>query len=136
MKFETPKRLIREDVEDKDRPIAEKVGFIINPSFEQLSKILNKNLTIEDNFNQSKQDVILTVNASGNPITTVQFKTGINGSCAGLQVIKAENQTNSRTYPTGTPFISFTEQAGVITINNITNLQTNNKYKLKIIIYS
>lgn len=136
MKFETPKRLIKEDVEEDDRPLVESIGYVINPSFEQLSKILDKNLTIEDNLNQSKQDVIITVNASGTPNPVVQFKTGIKGNCAGTLVIKAENQTNRQTYPTGTPFISWTEQNGVLTINNITNLQANNKYKLKIIVYS
>lgn len=136
MKFESPKRLIREDVSEEDRALAEKVGGIINSSFEQIAKLFDNNLSIEDNFNQSKKDIIITVNTSGTPITAVQFKTDISGNCAGIQVIKAENQTNVRTYPTGCPFISFSESNGVITVNNITNLQANNKYKLKLIIYS
>lgn len=135
MKFENPKRLIKEDVEEDDRPLVEKIGYVINPSFEQLSKILDKNITIEDNLNQSKKQILVTVNSSGTPISNVQFKTDIRGNCFGIDVIKAENQTNRTTYPTSCPFLSWTEQNGVITINNITGLQVNNKYKLNLIIY-
>lgn len=135
MKFESPKRLIKEDVQEEDRALVEKVGYVINPSFEQLAKILDNNLTIKDNFNQSQKEIIVTVNATGTPVTATQFKTDISGNCRGLQVINAVNQSSVNTYPTGTPFISFTEKVGVITVNNITNLQAGNKYKLTVIIY-
>jgi hypothetical protein len=58
-----------------------------------------------------------------------------NGQVTGLTVIMANNITNSTTYPTGMPFISYTVSGKTVIFNNITGLQANNKYTLRVIAF-
>ena len=135
MKLQAFKRLIKEDVEEQYRPLVEKIGFSVNNFAEEVIKALSNNLSIEDNFNQNKKDITVQVDSSGIPTTTTQLKTGLSTICAGITVIKADNITAPRTYPTGYPFINYTENQGVITINHITGLQSGYKYQLKVVLY-
>lgn len=134
MKLQSFKRIVTEDVKEEFRELVSKLAYSINPFAEEVIEALNKNLTSEDNLNETKKEVTVTVNSSGTPTTPLQFKTDLSRTSFGIDVVKAENITNSTTYPTGHPFLSYSEVNGVITVNNITGLPANNKFKLKLII--
>jgi hypothetical protein len=135
MKIQGFKRIIIEDFDEKDRGLVSKLAFAINVFAEDITAALNKNLTIEDNLNIIKKDITVTVNNQGVPITPVIISTGLRKACAGIQVIKAINQTSPTTYPTSCPFISFTDNGGLVTVSKITGLQADNKYSLRLILY-
>lgn len=130
-KIQSFKRLIKEDVEEQYRPLIEKIGFSVNNFADEVVNTINGNLTT-DNLGEKIKDVVVTVNATGSPITATSFKTDLSGVVQGMWVVKAENVTNKATYPTSQPFITWSENNNVITVNNISGLQANNKYKLKV----
>lgn len=131
-KIQNFKRLIAEDFKDENRELISKVAYSLNPFMDDLQGALNKNLTIADNLDINQKTIDIKVDGSGTVIGSNKLKTDLNRQCEGLTVIQVTNITNPTSYPTGTPFISFTETNGVISINNITNLTASNQYKLKI----
>lgn len=132
-KIQSFRRIIKEDVEEKYRPLVEKIGTSINQFADDVTSALNNNITIADNLNQFIKDVTFSVDSSGSPNPALSFKSTLTGLCQGFTVIKVENLTSSTVYPTNTPFISFGENNKLITVNNITGLVANNKYKIRII---
>lgn len=131
-KIDNIKRILKEDFDEKDRPIVDKLGGVINTFMEQVISALNKNINF-DNLNQEVRDITVTVDAGGVPLTDVSFRSNLLTRLRGMQVIFAENQTNPNSYPTTCPFISFNENSKIIRITHITGLQASNKYKLRII---
>lgn len=134
MKIQPPKRIIKEDVEEQFRTLIDKIGYIINSFHDDVYNALNNNLSIEDNFTQSRKDITITVNASGVPTTPTQFKTGLSKPCAGVVVIRAQNTVNSTSYVTAAPFVSYTENNSIITVQQITGLPANTQFKLKLLL--
>ena len=126
------KRLIKEDFDQKDQELIGKVGSILNPALEAITNTLNKGLNLVD-LNTQIKDVSVEVNANGLPKSITSFKSDLKGKCSGLVVINAQNLTNTSTYPTTTPFISFGLDGDQIIINHISGLQANNKYTLKVL---
>lgn len=76
------------------------------------------------------------MDASGTPKNALKFKTDLASLCIGHDVIKANCITNATTYVNSKPFLSFTETDGILTVNNITGLPANKKFKLKVLLYS
>lgn len=134
MKLESFRRLIKEDVDEKDRPLMDKIGYSINSFADQVLQAFKNNITIEDNLNWSKRQIEVTVDASGIPTMPSQFKSGISSSTYGISVEKAVNVTTPLIFPTTAPFISFSESNSLITINNISGLPSGNKFRLNLII--
>lgn len=122
-----------EDFASKDQPLVGKIAFVLNPGLEILTQALNKNITFQDNVYCQVKDVTVTVDANGIPTSTTQIKSTLNNNSQGLMCVLAINSTNPSVYPTGYPFISFTETNKLITIQHITGLQPNNSYQLRII---
>lgn len=135
MKINTFKRIIKEDVKEEYRELVEKLAFSINPFAEEVVKALSNNLSVPDNFNQKFRDITVEVDASGIPKQTLAFKTNLVTNCKGILTIRATNVTSSTTYPTGYPFLTFTEADGILTINHITGLPANNSFTLKLLLY-
>ena len=136
MKIQPFKRINIEDYPDQYQDLISNLGSSINLFTDEVYNALQNNLSITDNLNQSKVSIKVSVDASGAPTQTLQFKTNLTASCYGINVVNVVNNTNSTTYPTGMPFISFSQSNGVITVNNITGLQPSNQYTLSLILYS
>ncbi len=134
MQVQPYKRIVTEDYDNKDQDLISKLAFSLNQPLQDITTALNKNLNIDDNFQLIKKDLTVQVDSNGKPTVVLQFKTGLPGSCAGIQVIKATNQTNSNVYVTSQPFLTFTENSGVLTVNNITGLPANNVFQLRLIL--
>lgn len=133
-KIDNLKRIIKEDFPEEYQELIDKLAFSLNPFLEQLSNAFNKNI---NNDNLSRETVSITVeNSSGNLKSPVQFKFNLKSRILGLNIIKAENLTNSNTYPTNAPFISWTINENIITVKKVTGIQDNNKYRLTLEIIS
>lgn len=132
-KFGFLKRLVKEDFKKEDQAIIDKIAFILNPALESLTQALSNNLTFEENLNAQVKELELIVGSNGIPTSSVSFSSTLKGTCKGLMVVRVENLTNSVAYPSGAPFISFSDNAGQITINHITGLTAGNKYRLRVI---
>lgn len=130
------RRIIAEDYDEKDRKTVEKLGYSINVFADDVLASLNKGLTIEDNLAQAKKDITVTVDSTGVPTTSTVVLSGLNNTVVGMQVIRAINNTNTTLTPTSTPFITFSDNSGQITISKVSGLQANNRYTLRTILYT
>jgi uncharacterized membrane protein len=129
------KRLIAEDFPEKDRPLIQKIAYVVNIFGEDVLNALNKQLTIEDNLNIVKKDITVVVDGSGEPTIPISIKTNLDHACQGITVIKVSNVTDPTSFPSGTPFVSFSENSGTISISNITNLTAADQYQLRLILF-
>lgn len=135
MKIQPFKRLISSDYDKEYQALITKLGGALNVFNDDLYNALTNNLSIDDNFNQVKKQLTVSVNATGAPLTTLSFKSGLSANCYGTVVVSATNTSSPTSYPTSQPFISFSQNSGIITVNNITGLQANNIYNLNIIVF-
>lgn len=135
MKIGSYQRIVSEDYDKEYQDLISKIGFTVNTAFDTVFQALNKNLSITDNLNQSVVSLRVKVDASGNPINSTQLRYTLKGNCQGIICIRAQNLTNTSSYPTNNPFISFTQSASnLLTIDNVTGLQASNEYNLTLIL--
>lgn len=132
MKITNLKRLIIEDFDKDDQNLVSKIAFSLNPLMEQLTTAFNKGIDF-DNLNQQYSSFTVAVDSLGNTQVPVQIKYDLKTKLKGVQVISAENLTDT-TYPTGSPFISYQINANLITIMNITGLPANRTFRLSIVL--
>lgn len=110
----------------------QKLSVTINNGFENLYNALQQNVSLGDNIACTVKQVTVTVDSTGTPTTTSSFSVTTTGTLTGLTVMAAANQTTPTVYPTGTPFITFTQNSQLITITNITGLPANNSFQLTV----
>lgn len=134
MKLPSYKRIITQDYKEEDQEMIEQLGGNINDSFGVLYSALTNKLNFGENFASTVKDVEITVDSNGKPTNDAAFKLDIvNVQVTGCFCVRATNLTNSNVYPTGSPWVSFLQKENTIRILNVTNLQPNNRYILRII---
>lgn len=122
------KRIRAEDFDSKDQELISKLGENLNFFMEEVVNTVNGNLDI-NNLDREIVQVELTVGANGLPITTTRFSAGT--GFRGSKVVSALNLTNVANYVDSAPFITFTPTGtGIYTINHVTGLKTNEKYRI------
>lgn len=130
----TFKRLNTNDYKPEEQDLVEQLGLTINDGMQSVYDALNRKLTFEENFLGAIKDVQVSVDATGKPRNLTTLITGLSSAPRGITVIQAENLTNTQVYPTGSPWVSYNVINNGIQIVNVTNLQTNNIYRLRILI--
>lgn len=133
MRFPSFKRLTKSDYDEKYSDLVESLGFSINNGIEPILEGLNKKLSIKDNFLGTTKDVDLVVDSSGNVISGGILVNDFRGSTIGVTIIKADNLTNSSIYPTAAPWASWNSTTTGIQIYNVSGLQAQNRYRLRIL---
>lgn len=134
-KLATYKRLITSDFKEENQELIEQLAFPINDGFNALYSSVNGRIDLRSNVFCTVKDVEIIVNSTGSPINKTSFVLDKTGQVIGCQVILVTNQTNSNIYPLSQPFISFTQNGTSVIINNITGLQVNNTYTVRIVAY-
>lgn len=128
------KRIITEDFEEEYQDLISKLGFVLNQFMSDTVGIVNGNIDF-DNLNQNLVEFEVSVNNAGLPQKVSSFNVG-RLNPRGLNVIRVQNLTNSRSYPSSQPLISYTPVGNnSVTINNITGLLANQTYRLTVIVY-
>lgn len=128
------KKIIKEDFAQQFQDMIGKIAFVINPALLSIQSILNNGLTLEDNFQGLIKSITVQTTANGTPTVPITFPTGLNVKIAHMLVTGATNNTNSNVYPTGTPFVSYSQNSNNVTINNITGLPINNTFTLTLVL--
>lgn len=126
------KRIVVEDFDKDDRGLITKLAYPLNLALESMFNALNKNLTLEDNFNAQVNIIELNVDENGTPRTNGSFRSNLKTPIKTIKVGRAQNLTNPNTYPTTAPWISYSQDGTTVTINNISGLQSGNNYRLTI----
>lgn len=133
MRIPSFRRLFKEDYEEKYNSLIDTLSSSLNSGIDVLYEALNKKVSIRDNIQCDVKDVSVTVDSSGNPIGNLQISISIS-RVEGITVIMANNQTNPTLYPTSGVLVNFTQKGSLLIINNITGLQANNEYNLRLLI--
>lgn len=135
-KLTSYKRINTGDFDEEYQKLIEKLAAPINYSFNELYFALNGRLDLRSNFASGFKEFDVIVDATGRPVNTTIVGLSAGGPILGLSVIGAVNQSNTSVYPTGQPFISYTQVENGVLINNITGLQPNNRYTIRVIAWS
>ena len=136
MKLSTFKRLDKSNFDDQYQDLIDQLGLSLNNDIQSLFDALGGKLSLADNFLCTIKDVPIVVDADGIPKNAAQFQIDkTNMRILGCQVVNAVNRTNSNTYPTGAPFVNFTANGQLVTIDHVTGLQPNQNYTLTIIAF-
>lgn len=125
-------KIVIEDFDKKDQDVVGKLAFTYNPMVESLTNLFNKNIDF-NNLNQQYTTFTTTLDASGIPKVPVQIKYDLKTRLKGIQVISADNLTDN-TNLAGSPFITYTVNSNLITINHITGIPADKQYNLSIIL--
>lgn len=136
IKFPSFKRIFKTDYPQDQQNLVEKLSLTINNGFETLYNAMANNVSIGDNIACTVKTITTAVNSTGTPTSTLSFQISTTGQIKGISVIRADNQTKSTVYPNSHPFISFSQNDKVVTINNITGLPVNNTFNLTIIAWA
>ncbi len=133
-KLNAVQRIRPEDFESEYSQLTAQLGYILNEFMQQVVDLTDDRIDF-DNLDQNLIQFDITVDAAGNIIGTSQINVG-KTSPNGMNVIFAQNLTNSQVYPNSQPFISYVPQGnGRVTVRNIAGLPANNKFRLTAIVY-
>lgn len=139
MKLPNYRRINVIDFTSEQQPLVEKLASNLNIGFDNVYLALNNRLTFSENFNGTQKTFTTTLDSSGAPkqAISLQLNTAINNQprASGTQIINAVNNTDSSVYPTGSPFISFTQSGNSIAINHIAGLPSDNEFEITVLIY-
>lgn len=126
------KRIQKENFPSDQQALVEKIAYPLNTFMEQVASALNGRLDFT-NINQELITLDVAVDASGVPTVSTKFKTNLKTNVAGLVCINASNLTNSATYPTAQPFVTFAQNGSIVTVKHISGLQADNRYELRML---
>ncbi len=135
-KLKNFKRIITSDYPKEVQPTIEKLGLSVNDAFNEVYFTLNGRVDLTNNLFCTVRLVDVTLNSDGTPVSRTTFSLNNTQPVIGCQVLQAINQDNSSVYPTGAPFISFTQLDQALLINHITGLQANTRYTLRIVAFN
>jgi hypothetical protein len=135
-KLRSYRRIITSDYEKEQQPLVEKLADPVNDSFGELYFTLNGRVDLANNVYCTVRQVDIIVDANGIPVNRTSFGLNSTQPVIGCTVLQVINQTNSASYPTGAPFITFTQLDQSILINHITGLQPNQRYTIRIVAFN
>lgn len=135
-KLKSYKRIITSDYEKEDQEVVEQLADTINDAFNDVYFTLNGRVELSNNIYCTVRLVDVIVDSNGIPVSRTTFGLNNTQPVIGCQVLMAINQTNTAIYPTGAPFISYTQLDQALLINHITGLQANMRYTLRIVAYN
>lgn len=130
--------LKKEDFDGKDQSLIEKLAFPINNFMQQVVNVM-KNGVDFNNLNQQTFTITVSVDASGAPISNIQFQNALSTKIIGMMCINVVNQSSTIRFPTAQPCLTWTQNNSLLSISNISGLpipigQTNSDtYQLTIL---
>ena len=125
-------RIRAEDFDEENREMVEKLAYPINRMFEQIVALFNKQIDFQ-NVNRQVIEIDIKTDSSNVIIGIPQAKYTLrDNQIQGLHVIKAYNNNDPTVSPTSHPFITFSYNDGILSVNKITGLQVNSHYTLTV----
>lgn len=123
------KRITKEDFPAQYQDLIEKLAFPLNSHMEQVRNILSGNVDFD---NLSREIITLRIQTDNNsrPISLPSFKSKLRSRVRGLVPISLSVLSSTNSYPSQAPFISFSQNGAIVTINHITGLDPETTYEL------
>jgi hypothetical protein len=110
-----------------------KLARSLNPLFDDLQRKLSKGLTVDENLPFEYVQFEVTVDAAGNPTSSTKVNFSLSSTLKGAIVINAEATNN---FPTSTPYISYSINSNILTINKVFGIPNNVKFKITALLLS
>jgi len=142
MKLPSFKRLYESDFSEEDQELIKTLASSYNGDMENIYLALSKRISLLDNIQCTVKIISTSVDSNGIPLDSTSFKISKQGGTQvatkiiGCPVFAAVNLTNNQVYPTAAPFISFSQNEDIITINHIAGLPANNVFQITLIAYN
>lgn len=109
----------------------QKLARSLNPFFDSIQQVLNKGITVSEHLPFEYSTFEVTVDSSGIPNSSVKLPTKLTTTIQGLMIISI-----SGGIPTATPFILYTIDKNIITVNKVLGLPSNIKFKITALVLS
>lgn len=130
-------RLKTEDFPEEQQALVERIATSLNGFIEQMIFLLSKRIDFK-NLNQFVSTINVvsgsTNTTDGSLKTPVTIRTDINGRIIGVNLINLTNKTNSLAVPTSQPYISYSINQNLLTIQKIYGLNNTSEYTLTLLI--
>lgn len=131
MKIEIPRQIRLEDFEEDEKEMISKLSRNLTPFMDSVYRVLDGGVDY-DNLNRKLIDIDVITDSAGLVFNAPQIKSTLRGRVKAVSVMNAVNLINPNIYPVSAPFISFSSNADIITILNVTGLQANSQYRLTV----
>jgi glyceraldehyde-3-phosphate dehydrogenase/erythrose-4-phosphate dehydrogenase len=127
------KKINIQDFSSDNQKDISKLARSLNPFFDDVQKKLTKGLTVDENlpFEYVQFDVI--VDAAGNPVSSTKVNYSLTANLKGALVINADA---ANSFPTSTPYVSYSINANILTINKVFGIPNNVKFKITMLLLS
>lgn len=135
MKLPSFKRLFSTDFPKEFQQLVDQLSNSLNYGLEVLYQLANNQISLRDNINCTIKDLTITVDSSGKPTQTVSFTLRSTNKVDGIIAIQALNQVSTSTYPVSGIFISGAQSGNLYNVNNITGLQPNQQYIIRVVAF-
>jgi hypothetical protein len=134
MKLNNTRQIRAEDFDDEYTNLTAQLGSILNSFMQEVVELSDGRIDFENKV-ETIRTFEITVGDNGVPTNT--FKLNVEkDNIRGIEVVRAINLTNSTSYPTSAPFLTWNPIGGtLVEIKHITGLLPNNKYRLTIVTY-
>ena len=129
MIIQQPQRIKPEDYTEDSREDIARLAGILNSFMEEVYTALNKNLDITDNLNSSILTFRVAVNGGNTPTTKISLKPTLKTNIRGVLVMSASGAN-----VLASPFITWSQNNGVLIINQIFGLTPGIDYTLTILV--
>lgn len=127
------KKISKEDFEEEYQELIDRLAFPLNSFMEQTRNALDGNLDF-NNINQEVVSLDISVDVNGIPKIITKYASNLNTRVIGHQVIAAVSVNNPTTvFATNQPFINFIQNANLVTINKVTGLPVDERFRLTVI---
>jgi hypothetical protein len=133
MQLDNPITINPGDYPEEYAEVVEILGGTLNDFMRQVVELSRANIDF-DNLTSEIISFDVTVNETGAPTNALNLKVNKKATPNGFNVIAV--RMDGKTYPTATPFISFTAKGNFnITIDNISGLKAGQKARITAIVY-
>lgn len=133
MKMGNYRRLMDKDFKPDYKDLVSQLAVSLNQAIEDIYLALNRRITFSENIQSTIRDVDVRVSANGVPTSKTIFNLDSQAKVIGVIVIRCDNLTNSASYLSSSPFITWDQTQDGIQINHITGLNSGDSYKIRVI---
>lgn len=126
------RRLDKSDFDKENQDLVDKLAFPLNSFMEQTRAAFQKNIDFV-NLNQEVILLSVIVDEIGTPVQKTQYKSTLNTKVLGNVCIASVNTTTAGAFPNGQPFLTFAQDANIVTVTNIKGLVAGQRYTLTVL---
>lgn len=137
LKLSSYRRIYDQDYQGPSQQLVSQLATPLNASFQELYDGFNNNITFSDNINCTLISFNVSVDATGKPLNTTQFKlANYQTNVSGLWVINTVNNQSPTVYAPGAVQCYFVKSNNNVIINNIKGLTPSLNYTVTVIAIS